>query len=46
MLDKVAELIRGAYDLHVHAGPDVVPRCQDIIEVAKDALNKDARHSI
>jgi hypothetical protein len=37
MLDKVAELIRGAYDLHVHAGPDIVPRRQDIIDVARDA---------
>lgn len=39
MLDKVAELIQGAYDLHVHAGPDIVPRRQDIVDVARDALN-------
>ena len=39
MLDKLEELIRGAYDLHVHAGPDIVPRRQDILDVARDALN-------
>ncbi len=39
MLDRVDELIKGAYDLHVHAGPDIVPRRQDILDVARDALN-------
>jgi len=39
VLDKLEELIRGAYDLHVHAGPDIVPRRQDILDVARDALN-------
>lgn len=37
MNDKVADLMRGACDLHIHAGPDVVPRLQDIVEVARDA---------
>lgn len=41
MLDKVEELTRGAYDLHVHAGPDIVPRRQDILEVARDAVNSE-----
>ena len=39
MLDKLEELIQGAYDLHVHAGPDIVPRRQDILDVARDASN-------
>ena len=29
------QLLQGAYDLHVHAGPDVVPRLQDDIELAR-----------
>lgn len=29
--------LRGAYDLHVHAAPDVVPRAQDLFELAHDA---------
>ena len=39
MSGKVEELIEGAYDLHVHAGPDIVLRRQDILEVARDAVN-------
>jgi hypothetical protein len=31
------ELLRGAWDLHVHAGPDVNPRKQDLVEVARAA---------
>ena len=38
MWNQVQELMGGACDLHIHAGPDVVPRQQDIIEVAKDAV--------
>jgi len=34
---KVRELMRGACDLHIHAGPDIVPRVQDVVEVAMDA---------
>jgi len=37
MREKVRELMRGAADLHIHAGPDIVPRLQDIVEVARDA---------
>ena len=28
-------LIEGAYDLHVHAGPDVLPRCGDDFDIAQ-----------
>lgn len=34
---QISSLLKGAYDLHVHSSPDVVPRAQDIIEVAKSA---------
>jgi len=37
MKEKVQELMRGACDLHIHAGPDIVPRRQDVVEVARDA---------
>lgn len=37
MKEKVRELMRGACDLHIHAGPDIVPRRQDVVEVARDA---------
>lgn len=37
MLHKVRELLHGAYDLHVHAEPDTVPRRQGILDVARDA---------
>ena len=29
------ELIKGAYDLHVHSAPDVLPRKTNDIEMAK-----------
>lgn len=29
--------LAGAYDLHVHCGPDVVPRAQDAFDLARDA---------
>ena len=29
------ELIKGAYDLHVHSAPDVLPRKMDDIEMAQ-----------
>ena len=29
------ELIRGAYDLHVHSAPDVLPRKMDDIDMAE-----------
>jgi hypothetical protein len=34
---KNDELLSGAYDLHVHAGPDVVPRRQDLVDLARSA---------
>ena len=37
MREKVRELMRGACDLHIHAAPDIVPRVQDVVEVARDA---------
>jgi len=33
--DEARDLVRGAYDLHVHSAPDVIPRCQTDIEVAR-----------
>lgn len=35
MSDQHAELLRSAYDIHVHCGPDVVPRAQDLVELAE-----------
>ena len=29
------ELIQGAYDLHVHSAPDVMPRKMDDLEMAQ-----------
>jgi hypothetical protein len=37
MRETVQELMKGACDLHIHAGPDIVPRLQDVVEVARDA---------
>ncbi len=37
MWNQVEDLMVGACDLHIHAGPDVVPRQQDIIEVCREA---------
>ncbi len=37
MWNQVKDLMIGACDLHIHAGPDVVTRQQELIEVAKDA---------
>lgn len=37
MWNQVKDLMLGACDLHVHAGPDVVPRQQDLVEVAERA---------
>jgi hypothetical protein len=37
MWDQVRDLMVGACDLHVHSGPDVVPRSQNILDVARDA---------
>jgi Family of unknown function (DUF6282) len=37
MWDQVRDLMVGACDLHIHSGPDVSPRQQDIMDVARDA---------
>jgi hypothetical protein len=34
MQSLMQELLKDAYDLHVHCEPDVVPRAQDIVELA------------
>jgi hypothetical protein len=43
MWNQVSELMSGACDLHIHAGPDVSPRQQDIIDVARDAAQAGMR---
>jgi len=43
MKEKIQELMRGACDLHIHAGPDIVPRIQDVVEVARDARESGMR---
>lgn len=37
MRERIRDLMRGACDLHIHAGPDIVPRNQDLVEVARCA---------
>jgi hypothetical protein len=37
---KTQRLLEGAYDIHVHASPDVVPRAMDVIQIAKAAHDK------
>lgn len=37
MWNQVKDLMVGACDLHIHAGPDVVPRQHDLVEVAEQA---------
>ena len=36
--DKAWEAIQGAFDLQVHVAPDVIERCTDDIDLAKDFL--------
>lgn len=36
--ERARELVRGAYDLHVHSGPDVMPRRIDDIDLARRFL--------
>ena len=43
MWEQVKELLIGACDLHIHSGPDVAPRQQDIIELARDAAQAGMR---
>jgi Family of unknown function (DUF6282) len=33
--DRARELVRGAFDLHVHVGPDVIPRRIDDVSLAR-----------
>ena len=37
---KIQRLLEGAYDIHVNASPDVVPRAMDVIQLAKAALEQ------
>ena len=38
-MSRAGELLKGAYDLHVHAGPDVVRRKMDDMELAQSYIN-------
>lgn len=37
LLDKSIALLEGACDMHIHGGPDVVQRRQEIVEIAEEA---------
>ena len=37
-MDRVAKLLQGAVDLHVHSGPGLIPRSLDHVEAVKQAL--------
>lgn len=37
ILEKSMQLLEGACDIHIHGGPDVVQRRQDITDIASDA---------
>ena len=37
---KIQRLLEGAYDIHVHASPDVIPRFMDVIQIAKAAVEQ------
>jgi hypothetical protein len=37
---NIQHLLEGAYDIHVHAAPDVVPRAMDAVQLAKEANEK------
>ena len=41
MPTPIESLLQGAYDLHVHVAPDVVPRAQDWLEVGEAARAED-----
>ncbi len=36
--EMVKDLVRGAWDMHIHSGPDVMPRKFDDIELAQHAM--------
>jgi len=37
---KTDALLEGAYDIHVHALPDVIPRAMDVIQIARAAVEQ------
>ena len=37
MSGSYSSLLRGAYDCHVHCGPDVIVRAQDVTALAESA---------
>ena len=37
---NMESLLEGAFDLHVHTAPDVVPRVTDIVQLSKTAVDK------
>lgn len=39
LLDKSLMLLEGACDIHIHGGPDIVERRQDIVQIAEEAKN-------
>lgn len=43
MWNQVKDLMVGACDLHIHAGPDIVPRQHDLLEVAQEASDAGMR---
>jgi hypothetical protein len=43
MWNQVKDLMVGACDLHIHAGPDTVPRQHDLLEVAQEASDAGMR---
>ncbi len=43
MWNQVKDLMIGACDLHIHAGPDVSPRQHDLVEVAQEAVEAGMR---
>jgi len=43
MWDQVKEIMIGACDLHIHSGPDVAPRQQTILDVARHAADAGMR---
>jgi hypothetical protein len=37
LLDKSIMLLEGACDIHIHGGPDIIQRRQDVVEIAEEA---------
>jgi hypothetical protein len=38
--ERFDEVLRGVIDIHIHAGPDVIPRRMDIFEIAREARDR------